>query len=83
MYNYNTFLFTILYSVKIANLGVINDITFIASVRIHATEYIHQCGFTGAVFTYQRMNLALFNLKIYIVQGFHTGECFGDIFHFQ
>ena len=79
----DTFFLTVLNLIKLTDLTVIDDISFIRTVRINTAQYIHQCGLSCAVFTYKGMDLSLFYLQVYIVKCFYTGECFGYIFHFQ
>ena len=83
MDNDNSLFFTIFNFREFTNFSVIYNIAFIATVRVDTTQNIHKGRFTGAVFSNQSVDLAFFYLKIYIIKCLNTGECFGDIFHFQ
>ena len=54
-----------------------------AVLRINAEKAFHKGGLTGAVFSHQRMDSALFQFKGDPVQGLDAGECLGDIRHSQ
>ena len=81
--NYNTFFLTVFNFLKFTNFSIVNDVTFVTSIRVDSTEDIHQCRFTGSVFTDQCVNLTFFHLQIDIIQCFYAGKCFGNSIHFQ
>ena len=50
---------------------------------IDAGEHLHQRGLARAVFTHQRVHLALAHLQIHVVQRMHAGKRFVDALHRQ
>ena len=49
--------------------------------RIHAVQQLHHCGFTRTVFSDQRVNLALFQGELPVVDCRHMTEGFHDVMH--
>ena len=83
MNNNNPFFFTVLNVCKSADLTIVDNVSLIGTIRINSTENVHQGGLSCTVFSYQRMDLALFYFQIYIIQCLYTRESLGNIFHFQ
>ena len=50
---------------------------------VDAGQHLHQRGFARAVFTHQRVHLALAHLQIDVIQRVHAGERFVDALHRQ
>ena len=51
--------------------------------HMHAGDDLDERRFSGAVFPHQRVNLALSQLELHVVQSRDTGEPLGDVFQFQ
>ena len=50
---------------------------------IHSAEYLHQCGFSRPIFSYQRVYFSLFYVKTYIFKSIHPIKIFTYVFHLQ
>ena len=68
---------------ELADLAVVDDVALVGAVGVDAAEHVHQRGLARAVFAHQRVDLALLHLEVDVVEGFHTWEGLGDVFHFQ
>ena len=79
----DAFFFTVLDFGEAAHFSLVYDIAAVRAVGIQSAEHVHQRGFSGAVFTDQRVNAALFDHKIHVVQGLYAGKLLGDPPHFQ
>ncbi len=55
----------------------------VATLRIYATNHAHQRGFTGPVFSAQRMDLTFLNFKIDIIQRPDSGKFLGQILNLK
>ena len=62
MDNHDADLFTVSHVFKMAFFTVIDNVALIIPKRERTAEHIHQSGFTSAIFTYDGVNLAAFNL---------------------
>ena len=67
--------------VDLDGLAVFADLARLRLVQ--AEEHAHERGFSGAVFTEQGVDLALFELQGDVVVGLNTGELLGDVKHFD
>jgi hypothetical protein len=57
------------------------DVTFIWMVQ--TIKHLHQCAFSGSIFTQQGMHLTGSNVKINPIIGKYTREALGYAAHFQ
>ena len=79
----NSLFLGICYLMKLTNLAFIDNISFIAPIRIDTAKNVHKSRLTGSVLSYQCMDLSLLNLKVNIIESLYTGESLGDILHFK
>ena len=62
-------------------LPVNQDLPFIHF--IDAEHALHQCALACAVFSHQCMDFAGAKPELYVVKGFYTGECLGNVPHLE
>ena len=79
----NSLVLAVFDGVETAFFAVEDNIPFIRSIWVNATEYVHQRGFSSAVLAADGMDLAFLDLYIYLIQRFYAGKFFGDVLHFQ
>ena len=79
----NAQFFTMIDIFEAALLPLEIDLAGICAVRVDAAQDFHQGRFAGPVFAHQRVNLALLDAEIDVVQCLYTGKRFGDVAHFQ
>src|SRR5215216_3671386 len=65
-------------AMKLAHLSVDQNLTVITPVSIHPAEHLHEGGLPGAIFTYQRVQLAGAQIQSHAIQGPNTrkGLCY-------
>ena len=68
---------------ELAYFSLVYNISRIAAVGIQTAEHVHQRGFAGAVLTHQRVDAALFDDEVDVVEGLDAGKLLGDPPHFQ
>ena len=79
----DTLRLTVLQVVELTDFAFVDDITRVGSVGPDTGQNIHQCGFSGAVFSAEGVDLSLSHLDVDIVQCLDAGEFLGDVIHFQ
>ena len=81
--NGDTGMLRLLDAFEAADLAVHDKIAGIGPFRVDAGKHVHQRGFSRAVFTDQRLDLAAPDLKADIVQRLDTRKFLGDVPHFE
>ena len=66
---------------KAHRLALPQDLSAVCAVD--AEEDIHEGGFARAVFSQQRVDLALFHRQVYMVVGVDPGKGLADLLHFK
>ena len=83
MNDYNALGLAVLNGLKLTNLTIVQDIALIAAIGINAAQNIHQRAFSRSVLTNQRMNFALLDFEVYVVQRANAGKQLYNVLHFE
>lgn len=79
----NSLAFAVLNFMELADLSLIYDIAFIASIGINPAQNIHQGRFSRAILADKRMDFTFLDLQIDIIQRADARKPLHNIFHLK